>query len=125
MRLPNYLAQYKLNIHLHGKQFLFLCIMITMQRFYRVHGIVQGVGYRSFVKSVADRIGVHGSVKNAEDGSVEIFADASLSKLERFEKEINVSIQNSIQVFSIESYEVGTSALPKRRNVPEHFEIEH
>ncbi len=95
-----------------------------MQRFYIVHGIVQGVGYRSFVKSAADLLGVHGSVKNAEDGSVEIFADASLPQLEKFEKEINVSIPNSIQVFNIERYEVGTPALPRRRCAPKGFEIE-
>ncbi len=95
-----------------------------MQRFYIVHGIVQGVGYRSFVKSIADRLGIRGSVKNAENGSVEILADAGLPELEKFEKEINVSIQNSIQVFNIERYEVGTTSLPKRKSTPKGFEID-
>ena len=37
-----------------------------------VHGRVQGVGFRYFVKQTADRIGVVGEVRNLHDGSVEV-----------------------------------------------------
>jgi acylphosphatase len=36
-----------------------------------VDGRVQGVGYREFVRSSADRFGVTGWVRNRNDGSVE------------------------------------------------------
>ena len=41
-----------------------------------VHGIVQGVGYRSFVRRVARIHGITGSVRNVSDGSVEISSRA-------------------------------------------------
>ena len=37
----------------------------------RVTGRVQGVNYRNFTKGEAQRLGVHGWVRNCEDGSVE------------------------------------------------------
>ncbi|KUO94014.1 MAG: acylphosphatase [Vulcanisaeta sp. CIS_19] len=41
-----------------------------------VHGLVQGVGFRSFVSRNARRLGVKGFVRNLEDGySVEIVAE--------------------------------------------------
>ena len=39
----------------------------------RCYGTVQGVGFRFFTKEEADRLGLMGTVKNMEDGSVEIF----------------------------------------------------
>ncbi|MFN3692176.1 MAG: acylphosphatase [Fervidobacterium sp.] len=41
---------------------------------WNVRGIVQGVGFRHFVKNIARSIGVRGYVKNEEDGSVTIVA---------------------------------------------------
>jgi len=38
----------------------------------RCYGTVQGVGFRFFTKEQADQLGLWGSVKNMEDGSVEI-----------------------------------------------------
>ncbi|PLC67747.1 acylphosphatase [Vulcanisaeta sp. EB80] len=41
-----------------------------------VHGLVQGIGFRSFVNRNARRLGVKGFVRNLEDGySVEIVAE--------------------------------------------------
>jgi len=40
-----------------------------------VRGMVQGVGYRYFVKRVADAYGLTGWVKNSSDGSVEVVFD--------------------------------------------------
>lgn len=41
----------------------------------RVHGWVQGVGFRWFVQRVASRIGLAGSATNLSDGSVEVIAE--------------------------------------------------
>ncbi|MGC9105667.1 MAG: acylphosphatase [Thermoprotei archaeon] len=41
----------------------------------RVYGIVQGVGFRNFVKFHADRMGIKGYAMNLNDGSVEVVAE--------------------------------------------------
>ena len=56
-----------------------------------VGGHVQGVGYRALVKDAARRLGVKGCAKNLEDGSVEIYCEASSKEiLARFVKQIDV-----------------------------------
>jgi len=52
------------------------------------HGLVQGVGFRYFTKVSAQRLGVAGWVRNAEDGSVEIWAEGSRQHLDRFIKAV-------------------------------------
>jgi acylphosphatase len=37
----------------------------------RIYGNVQGVGYRSYIGRVAERLGLAGWIKNLADGSVE------------------------------------------------------
>jgi len=50
-------------------------------------GRVQGVNYRYFVKRCAESVGVHGYVKNLEDGTVEIVAEAEgEEQMERFKQ---------------------------------------
>ncbi len=68
-----------------------------------VHGIVQGVGYRDYVRRVARRYGVTGSVRNVSDGSVEIHASGDESQLRNFEKGISVSMKYGPQVFKVET----------------------
>ena len=43
-------------------------------RTYRVQGRVQGVGFRYFVKTNADALGVRGFVRNEDDGAVFVYA---------------------------------------------------
>ena len=43
-------------------------------RTYKVHGIVQGVGFRYFVKQNADALGIRGYVRNEDDGGVFVYA---------------------------------------------------
>jgi len=51
---------------------------------------MQAIGYRVFVKSVARVMNVRGLVRNLEDGSVEVFAEAEEDVLEKFLKAIDV-----------------------------------
>ncbi|EUJ31812.1 acylphosphatase [Listeria floridensis FSL S10-1187] len=50
----------------------------------RVTGLVQGVGFRYTTKHLAYQYDVSGTVKNLEDGSVEISARAESGQLENF-----------------------------------------
>lgn len=56
----------------------------------RVFGNVQAVGYRALVKFIARSLGVRGLVRNLDDGSVEVFAEANEEVLGRFVKIIDV-----------------------------------
>jgi acylphosphatase len=47
----------------------------------RVHGRVQGVGFRWFVRERARRLGLDGTVRNVPDGSVAIEAGGSPTAL--------------------------------------------
>lgn len=53
---------------------------------FTVKGRVQGVFFRASAKQKADELGICGSVRNLEDGSVFIEAEASVDKLEEFYK---------------------------------------
>jgi acylphosphatase len=69
---------------------------------YKVHGIVQGVGYRNLVMRIAIRHGIRGSVRNVSDGSVEIVAVGDEKALEQFEQDIKVSDNYAAQVMHVE-----------------------
>ncbi len=75
-----------------------------MKMLFIVHGNVQGVGYRWFVKKIAFRNNVKGSVRNMEDGSVRIIAMAEKEAMEKFEKGIKVDSTNGPSVMHIEKY---------------------
>lgn len=47
----------------------------------RIRGVVQGVGYRYFVRRTAAALGVKGYVRNHFDGSVEVVAEGERSVL--------------------------------------------
>lgn len=52
------------------------------ERSFRVRGQVQGVGFRWWTRSHARDLGLTGSVRNVEDGSVEIRASGSEEALD-------------------------------------------
>jgi acylphosphatase len=49
----------------------------------RAHGIVQGVGFRYWLRREALRLGVTGWVANQADGSIEVVAEGPAGALER------------------------------------------
>lgn len=60
-----------------------------MQIFYSGH--VQGVGFRYAVKSVATGFEVTGTVRNLDDGRVELIAEGLKTELQEFQRAIQDS----------------------------------
>lgn len=54
-----------------------------MARLLRVHGVVQGVGYRAGFTREAQRLGLSGWVRNRRDGSVEALVAGDPAALEQ------------------------------------------
>ena len=53
---------------------------------YQIHGRVQGVGCRWFVREHAQRLGLTGTVRNLASGSVQVEASGSLEALRELEQ---------------------------------------
>ena len=49
-----------------------------------IHGHVQGVGYRYFIKQKADLLGISGFVKNQPNGIVYVEAEGETGQLQLF-----------------------------------------
>jgi len=78
-----------------------------------VYGNVQGIGYSVFVKNVARLMNVRGLVRDLEDGSVEIFAEAEGDVLERFLKAIDVKGRSGdVLSLNVEKIEVRREGEP-------------
>lgn len=61
---------------------------MRLARQYIVSGFVQGVGFRFHVNRQAAVEGLHGWVRNLDDGRVEIHAEGEREALDRFERHI-------------------------------------
>lgn len=55
-------------------------------RAYRVTGRVQGVGFRWWTRMEAEALGLRGTVRNCEDGSVEVIASGPVADLDRLRR---------------------------------------
>lgn len=67
-----------------------------------VHGIVQGVGYRSFAQRTAISTAVKGWVKNRHDGAVELMVTGNSIAIDTFVNKLYVGPMGS----SVERIEV-------------------
>ena len=54
----------------------------------RIHGKVQGVGYRFFATRVARRLGLKGLIQNVRDGSVEATVEGEAGAIDDWIKEL-------------------------------------
>ena len=41
----------------------------------KIKGLIQGLGFRNYIKSEADKLGLHGHVRNLETGEVEVMIE--------------------------------------------------
>ena len=75
-----------------------------------VKGNVQAVGYRALIKQIARNNGIKGSVKNLDDGTVEIYCECDLEIYEKFKNKINLKASDpkdplQINVTDFEEYD--------------------
>jgi len=68
----------------------------------RVSGDVQGVGFRIFVKRLAEYMGLKGYVRNLANGSVEIYVEGDRQLIERFCDELRLQSPTTIIDMHIE-----------------------
>lgn len=71
-----------------------------------VSGRVQGVGYRMYAKSIADSLKLKGSVKNLNNGDVEIVTRTEKSVLEEFIKQLSRPQHSYMRIENIEKKEI-------------------
>ena len=57
-------------------------------RVIRIHGKVQGVGYRFFATRVARRLGLKGTIQNLRDGSVEAVVEGEKQTIDDWIEEL-------------------------------------
>lgn len=58
-------------------------------------GRVQGVGFRAAAQYIAEDLSVTGSVKNLDDGTVEVYAQGDKEVLEQFLSKLKSRFRNS------------------------------
>jgi acylphosphatase len=81
---------------------------MRLARQFLVTGRVQGVGFRFFTRALAAREGVHGWVRNLDDGRVEISAEGEAEALERFERSIRQGPRGS-RIDQVEVSDLGAT----------------
>lgn len=82
-----------------------------------IRGRVQGVGFRWFVMSHAERLKLGGYVRNLPDGSVEVVSQGPEAALETLEQQLQRG-PSAARVEQVERLQV-----PLEREVPTSFEI--
>ena len=62
--------------------------MAKEQRVIRIHGKVQGVGYRFFATRVARRLGLKGTIQNNRDGTVDAVVEGEKGDIDDWIEEL-------------------------------------
>ena len=62
--------------------------MAKEQRVIRIHGKVQGVGYRFFATRVARRLGLKGTIQNNREGTVDAVVEGEKSAIDDWIEEL-------------------------------------
>ena len=62
--------------------------MAREQRIIRIHGKVQGVGYRFFATRVARRLGLKGNIQNNRDGTVDAVVEGEKDAIDDWIEEL-------------------------------------
>ena len=83
-----------------------------------MHGLVQGVGYRWFVRRAAGRLGLAGVARNLDDGDVEVLAEGPPGAIDELERELRRGPSAS-RVERVDKCE-----LPHEIPLPNSFETE-
>ena len=89
--------------------------MIVARR-YVIGGRVQGVGYRMFAEAAAAREGVHGYVRNLDDGRVEALVEGDQAAVDRVE----LALRRGPSHARIESFDIEPAA-PSHRATGFHI----
>ncbi|MGX6591648.1 acylphosphatase [Cetobacterium ceti] len=80
-----------------------------------VKGVVQGVGYRFTTYLNGKKLNIKGTVKNLEDGSVEIYAQGDEVAIKDFKQYLNIGssyssvreiIENTLEAKPFESFSI-------------------
>jgi len=72
-------------------------------------GVVQGVGFRYFVRNRALNNNIKGLVRNLPDGSVEIFAEGNEDNINKFIEEVRFAEGSLAGVEALDIYKEGES----------------
>jgi len=83
-----------------------------------IHGLVQGVFFRSNAKKVAESLGLKGYVSNIVDGSVEVVAEGPERKI----KELIEFCKKGPRAARVDKVDVH---IEEARNEFEGFEVRH
>jgi acylphosphatase len=89
---------------------------------FRVHGRVQGVGFRQFTREAARRLGLAGWVANAPDGTVVGGAEGTSAALAAFRESLSQGPPFG-NVTRLEWTELDGTALLPPESSPRPFEI--
>lgn len=84
---------------------------------FRLHGRVQGVGFRWWTRRTADQLGIAGSVRNMEDGTVEVRAAGSSDTVREFESRLRHG-PRSASVDRLERFDIDPVVRPDFRIEP-------
>ncbi len=79
---------------------------MSERKYFCIHlsGLVQGVGMRYFINSIAQKIGMRGYVKNLPDGRVECIIYETPQKLEHFITVLNKNPHGRIDEIMVKDY---------------------